>query len=390
MQLSLPEKLSLERTLIYLLIFAVVGTFAFIFYLFFAHFTRSVQVVYPSGKEALQVGQTYQIQWKSTGVDKVGIVLFNGKDPEWIAKDVPASLTRYEWKIYPGRAYGDNYWIAIFEYPWKKGNKIDYSKGPFAITYPELGGCDKIAIDGGQPYIASDYPDLRRVFITDGSYTGNLSGLDGADQKCQAEADQKGFKGMWHAFLGGDGDDNTATERLKQSSSRGLGGIYIEANPGVTLSRGATCNRLLGKDFDEFKNNFSNLLVVSQKKLSDDFFKQFSNIWLGRIDEKSKKTCTALTAVINDAYKSSQEKYSLTTTCQNWTNESRFVDGYPVASGQAKPSFPTCYTPTGAMTNAVMSAGLSSGILGEGNNKAFLPYYGKQCDTKQKLVCVEE
>jgi len=390
MQLSLPEKVSLERTLIYLLIFAVLAAFGFIFYLFFSHFTRSILVTYPNGREALEVGQTYQIKWSANGVDKVGIVLFNGKDPKWIAKDIPASLGKHEWKIYPGQEYSDNYWIAIFEYPWKNGNKISYSQGSFAVTFPELAGCEKFSIEDSQPYIASDYPNLRRVFLTQDSYTGNLGGLDGADKKCQDEAEKKGLKGNWHAFLGGDEDNNIAQERLKRASERGMEGVYIDADPKATLLRGATCNRLLGNNYDEFKNNFLALYNINQKKLSDSFFKNLNNVWLGRIDEKSKKTCTSLTALENDPYRPSAEKYSLTATCQNWTIDGHYVQGYPVAAGQPKPTFPTCYTAGGVMTNAVMSAGLSTGLTGEGNNKAFTPYYGKECDTKQKLMCIEE
>lgn len=389
MKFSLPEKITLERSLIYILIAAVLITFVFIFYLFISHFTRSIKILYPDGKDVLEVGQTYQIQWKANGIDKIGIVLFKGKEPKWIAKDISAAVERYEWKIYPGQDYSDDYWIAIFEYPWKKGNKIDYSNGSFAVVYPELASCDKLSIENGYPYVPSDFPNLRRVFITSQSYTGNLEGLDGADKRCQEEADAKGLKGIWHAFLGGDSDSEIAIERLKKTE-RGMNGVYIEAEPAGTLIRGATCNRLLGDNFDDFKANFLSLSAVNEKKLSDPFYKDLSNAWIGRLDEKSKKTCTSIANVINDDYKATAEKYSLTTTCQNWTYEERYVSGYPVQPGQPKPSFPNCYTSSGVMTNAVMSGGLSVGLTGEGTGKSFSPYLGRECNTKQKLICIEE
>lgn len=390
MKFSLPEKITLERSLIYIIIAAVLITFAFIFFLFLSHFTRSIKITYPDGKEVLEVGQTYQVAWKASGVDKVGIVLFKGKEPKWIARDVSAGAGKYEWKIYPGEQYGDDYWVAVFEYPWKKGNKIDYSNGSFAVVYPELSSCDKLSIESGFTFVPSDYPDIRRVFITSESYTGNLNGLDGADKICQEEADKKGLEGKWHAFLGGDSDEEIAVERLRKTEKRGLDGVYVEAEPGATLMRGETCNRLLGMNFNDFKNNFSNLSILNEKKMSDDFFKNLSGIWIGRFDEKSKKTCAGIANVLNDPYKSSQEKYSLTVTCQNWTADARYVPGYPVASGAPKPSFPNCYTPQGAMTNAVMMAGFAEGFTGEGNNKAFSPYQGKECSTKQKILCIEE
>jgi hypothetical protein len=44
-------------------------------------------------------------------------------------------------------------------------------------------------------------PEKSMVFITQGTWTGNLGGLAGADQKCQAEADAAGLDGLFVAFL---------------------------------------------------------------------------------------------------------------------------------------------------------------------------------------------
>jgi len=389
MRLSLPEKITLEKSLIYLIILAVLISFTFIFYLFFSQFTRTVKVQTPMGGEEWEIGQTYQITWKERGIDKVGIALFKGTEAKWIAKDIHAGLEKYDWKIYPGQAYGDDYWIAVFEYPWRKGNKIDYSKGAFAVTFPELFSCDTLTVENERPYLPNDLPDLRRVFITQESFTGSLGGLDGADRICQAEAESQGFKGTWHAFLGGDSDDDIAVRRLERTP-RSTNGIYVEAASAAVLIRGATCHQLLGRDFNEFLKKFSDLYMINEKKLEDSFLKDFSNIWLGRVDEKSKKNCTAIATALTDPYKPSAEKYSLTTTCQNWTKEEEKVEGYYNIDDLAGGSFPTCYTPEGVSTKAVILGGLSSGLEEEGIYKTFTPYQGKYCDKVQKLLCIEE
>lgn len=386
---SILEKFTIEKNLIYVLIAAVVIVFGFIFYLILGQFSKSVEVLTPNGGEEWEIGQTYEITWKSRGIERVGIVLFKENEPKWIAKNVSAKLERYEWKIYPGQEYRDGYWIAVFEYPWQKGNEIDYSSGSFAITFSELISCDALSTENERPYLPSDLPDLRRVFITQEQYTGNLEGSEGADEKCQQEAEERGFGGKWHAFLGGDSDEDLAVERLKRTP-RGTEGVFIMAPPAAILIRGATCHRLLAKDFDEFLAIFSNLLIINEEKLEAVFLEDLKNIWLGRVDEKSKKNCIPILSVLGDSYLSLAEKYSFTSTCQNWTKENKLVDGYPVPKGQPKPSFPTCYTPTGEFTDSVALGGLSSGLTNGGKDTIFTPYQGKHCDTRQKLLCIEE
>ena len=62
-----------------------------------------------------------------------------------------------------------------------------------AISGPDS---NDLGIDAAQP-IAAD----RRVFRTDQTFTGNLGGLDGADQLCQSEADAAELGGTWRAWL---------------------------------------------------------------------------------------------------------------------------------------------------------------------------------------------
>ncbi len=51
-----------------------------------------------------------------------------------------------------------------------------------------------------------------RGFVTSAMFTGNLDGLDGADEKCQDAADAAGLVGNFRAFLSG--DDESANERF--------------------------------------------------------------------------------------------------------------------------------------------------------------------------------
>lgn len=389
MNSSILEKFTIEKNLIYILIAAVLIVFGFIFYLILGQFSKSVEVLTPNGGEEWEIGKTYEITWKSKGIERVGIVLFKENEPKWIAKNVDAKSERYEWKVYPGQEYRDGYWIAVFEYPWRKENEIDYSNGSFAVIFSELISCDALSTENEWLYLPSDLPDLRRVFITQREYEGNLEGLNGADEKCQQEAEERGFEGKWHAFLGGDSDEDLAVERLKRTP-RGTEGVFITALSAATLIRGATCHRLLVKDFDEFLAIFSDPLIINEERLEAKFLEDLRNIWLGRVDEKSKKNCIPILSVLGDSYLSLAEKYSFTSTCQNWTKENKLVDGYPVPTGQPKPSFPTCYTPTGEFTNAVALGGLSSGLTSKEDDITLTLYQGKYCNTNQKLLCIEE
>jgi len=386
MQNSFFQRITIEKTLIYILIGAVILTFVFIFYLFFSHFTKKIEITSPRGGEEWQTGGTYKITWESRGIEKVGIVLFKGNQAQWIAKNVFAKPGEYEWKIYPGQEYGSNYWIAIFEYPWKKGNPIDYSDGAFAVVFPEFGTCEGFSAEQGEPYLPSDHPDIRRVFITSQTFTGNLNGLDGADNICKQEARKLGYSGEWMAFIGGDGDEETAVERLKKTK-RGTEGIFVQARPDATLVRGATCHRVLGKDFNDFLSIFSALSTVNEKELSREFFEKLTEVWIGRLDASSKKNCISISARLSNPYIPLAEKYSFTATCQNWEKGENYTEGYP--SSSLSP-FPTCYTPQGRATKAVSLGGFAMGLERKGGETYFTFSEGKSCNVPQRLICIEE
>lgn len=314
--------------------------------------------------------------------------MFNGKKAKWIAKNVNAKAKKYDWKIDLGEKYGDGNWIAVFEYPWKKGNKVAYSNNSFTIVYSKSLSCDNLSVENEWPYVPSDLPNIRKVFITDESWAGDLGGVNGADEKCQKEADEKGYGGKWHAFLGG--DEETAEERMGKTP-KGTEGIFVIAEPSSKLNRngGVTCHRLLGRNFNEFLSKLSNPFIIDKTKLSEKFLNSLSDIWLGRINEKSKKNCISIFSAMSNKYNKLKEEYTFTSTCQNWTKGTKFVDGYQTR--ESNQSFPTCYATGGRMTDAVALGGLSEGI--EKNNDGFdhfTPYQGKYCNTKQKLLCIEE
>lgn len=386
---SILEKITAERGLLYIAIAAILIVAGIVFYLFVVYSKESIQVLTPNGAEEWEIGQTYEITWKAKGVDKVGIVLFKGAEPKWIVENIDAGLGKYEWKIYPGQEYGQGFWIVVLEYPWREGNEIDYSDGPFAITFPEMASCDYLSVDQEWLYLPNDLPNLRRVFITKETYAGNLDGLEGANEICQTEADTQGFEGTWHAFIGGDSDEDLAIERLKRTYN-GTNGVFIAAESSATIIRGATCHRLLAKDFEEFLAKLSGSMIINEEKFEQEFLKDMKNLWLGRIDEKSKKNCTGIAAVLSNYYKALAEKYSFTTTCQNWTQGDKYVGGYPVSEEGSKPSFPACYTLAGQYTDAVALGALASGTIGKDKDAVFVLNQGKYCDNKQKLLCIEE
>lgn len=395
-------------------------------YLYFSS-EKKIKLLSPNGGDVLRAGTTYQIKWKSNRIGKIGIMLIedDSKESRWIVKDFPANKQKYDWQIFVWEKTRQDYKIAIFEYPWVDNNKIDYSDNVFTIVGPKFVSCDELSINAEFPYIPSDFPDLRRAFITKKSFNGNLEGLDGADKKCQQEAEEQELNGEWKAFLGD--DSITAIDRLN------LTGIFVEApgigvlpqdefsiynfwrNFGKSLEKikkeeernyanksyqiieqyinnfvkkwareqdKKTCYRLLGRNFDEFFKKFSNLKIINQEKLEEKFFSNLSNLWLGRINSESKKDCITLLS----PYMSSDlsRNYSYTVTCQNWKNDQE------IAEKRDTEELPICYDPQGKRINVVGIGGLSSWIIDKEEKQRFIPNQGKSCNQEQKLLCIEQ
>jgi hypothetical protein len=120
--------------------------------------------------------------------------------------------------------------------------------------------------------------------------------------------------------------------------------------------------------------------------LGEDFYEGLSGVWLGRIDSKSKKNCIPITSVLDSINVKLQEKYSFTSTCQNWTNGEMFAEGYPVSEGEVGGDFPTCFTPAGESTKTAALGAFATGVSGDDN---LVTNWGKYCSEKQGLICVE-
>jgi len=380
-------KFSIEKGLIWIIAAAFLVVFVFILYLFFFYGAKSIKILTPNGGEQLEIGKKYKISWAAKGIDRVGIALYSGKETTWIAKDIPAGQGNYEWEIFPGQGYGGNFWLAIFEYPWGPKNAIDYTNSSFAITYAASDTCDSLSIQNNWLFLAGDFQNIRKVFITKGDYDGNLGGLDKVNDICQKEAEDLKLSGKWNAFIGGDEDSQTAVKRIGDSA-RGLSGIFIEAIPSSVLERGVGCHRLIGKDFNDFLARLSNPIYLNQLQLSKDFFDNLGKAWLGRLNGQSAKSCIFIPASAN-AQRPLLENYSFTATCQNWTQNAEFGEGYSY-SYAPNGSFPKCYTPQGKVTEAVSLAGISSGLANTSSGWVFTTSQGKSCNIKQKLVCIEE
>jgi len=272
-----------------------------------------------------------------------------------------------------------DYKISIFEYPWQEGKFIDSSEAPFTILGPQFASCDSLSIQEEWPFLPGDFPGLKKVFVSQRGFSGNLEGLEGADLKCQAEADELGLKGNWKAFLGS--DQTLAIDRLN------LEGVFAEAAPAGSLPEQKSCHRLLGGNFAGFFRKLSAPLLLNQDKFGEDLLRNLANVWLGRINKESKREC----AIISSQYPSSDpsRNYSFTTTCQNWRTEQEFLAGYPPKQGQGA-EFPVCYTAKGVRIQAVGVAGLASGLTIKENRESFTPSLGKSCDVQRKLICIEQ
>lgn len=362
----------------------IAGIAAWLIYRFTVE--KSLGLRAPEGSEVLLANETFKITWKSRNISRVGIILIKGaegqdQDVSWIARDVPARKGSFDWQIFAWQEPRQDYKIAIFEYPWQEGNLIDRSDDFFTILGPQFASCDSLSVATEWPFVPSDFPEIRKVFITSREYAGNLERLEGADQKCQTEAEEKGFEGQWKAFLG---DDTVfARDRLN------LSGVFVAADSSGAIPEGKSCHRLLGNNFDEFFKKMSEPLSLNRQKFEEKFLQDLQNIWLGRITKESLRECTTISFGDQTLPRDLARNYSFTTTCQNWTTNLGTAPGYPPEPGQ-EIEFPACFTPQGVKTVAAGIAGLASGVVGEKGQEVLSSSLGKSCNTTQKLLCVQQ
>jgi hypothetical protein len=90
-------------------------------------------------------------------------------------------------------------------------------------------------VDSGGAASASALVDRSadRVFVTSGSWSGDLGGLAGADALCQSAADDAGLGGAWVAFLSASGA--TATSRIGAGPYERLDGVTIAVDKASLL-----------------------------------------------------------------------------------------------------------------------------------------------------------
>ena len=173
-----------------------------IYYYFFVE--KALQIRSPNGKEVLTANKTYQITWKARKIGKIGIMLVkegakrrNGlpkKFLPWTESTIGIFLS--------GRNRGR---IIEFLFLNIRGKKASWLIIPmnnlrfWALNSLLATLCQLIKNGLFCPTII---PDLRKVFITTQSYNGNLEGLEGADKKCQQEAESEGFDRNLEGFFG--------------------------------------------------------------------------------------------------------------------------------------------------------------------------------------------
>lgn len=330
---------------------------------------KSISIKAPTELLALKVGESYTIKWSSKNVGSVGIALYKGDKAQWIAQGISAGKGSFDWKPFVYQAPGADYRLAVFEYPWKKGNAIAYSRWPLEIVGPRYASCDTLSIENQWPFIPSDYPQLHRVFITTKAWNGNLGGLDGADAKCQNEAGELGYSGTFIALIGTDAV--SAKERITKN------GTFVDSNPEIQLAEGRTCNRLIANSVDTLLDK--SLLTKEQAaaQLGFNFGKRISDAWFGRKTPVSKQSCLEL------PFLGQTSAFSWTSTCQDWKQGKREVYS---GSVPLEADLPKCYNQAGKNVPANYYGANASGLDANGN----LIMTASTCDQEYRLVCVEQ
>ena len=329
--------------------------------------TRNLTLV--EGKEAvtLKAGDAYTIKWSAAKVDRVSIILYSNTGVTGIARTIPASQGVYEWKSFVYQKPGNDFRIVIFEYPWKKGNLVSYSNKTIQILGAKYTSCEDLSVEAEFPFIASNYDNAKKLFITTGSYKGDLGGLEGADKKCMQEAGKLGFTGNYIAFLGD--DSISAKERITKPS------IFIKAEGSLSLVEGTTCHRLFAENTERLVEKFTLSAESVKLKIDDEMIKNFGHIWLGRLTPNLKKDCLTIN--------NSQEDFSFDTTCQNWSqNKEKIYSGnVPDFAGLDR-----CYNDAGKSIPANIVGAWGSVISSDGSTGLI----GRSCNSSMHLLCVEQ
>lgn len=331
--------------------------------------TKNLTFKTPGEPITITAGETYQISWSSRNVGRIGLVLFKGDDPQWIVQNYPAGAGKYDWTPFVYQAAGADYRIAMFQYPWREGNPIVYSPYQIEIVGPQYSSCDSYSIKSQWPYLPENYVNLHRVFITNGSWTGSMGGLEGADAKCAKEADDRGYPGTYVAFIGD--DEVAASERIK------VDGVFVEVEGTDKLAEGIGCHRMIASGLKDFLDKTRLSGELADVELGESFLRKLRNVWYGRRTPQVDSKCLALAGT------GLTSAFSGTYTCQDWTNE-----GQKVYSGEVpdEAELPRCYDSAGNTVFANYFGAAASTIDDSGQ----LGVGGDTCDVSRSLICIEQ
>lgn len=318
------------------------------------------------GAMSFQAGENYEIKWSAANVGRVGIVLFGGDQPQWIVHNYPASAGRYLWQSDPYQRAGAEYRFAVFEYPWKKGNAIAYSPALINIIGQKYVSCDSYSVEQNWIHLPSKHPGILRTFVTSNAYSGDLDGIDGADEKCNQEARRMGYEGTYIALLGS--DDKSARERVAKD------GIFVEAGAVGKSVEGRACHRYLAENIQKLLEKTGLSKETAQLQFSGGFAQGFGNLWLGRMTAAIGVKCLSLGT--------SKEgmMFSNSYTCQNWTVGKRLI------SNVADANLTRCYDFEGKNLTANYY-GAATITIGDQGGYAI---GAATCDTKRRLLCIEQ
>jgi len=331
--------------------------------------SKSLDFKTPKEPISIKAGDIYTISWSSRNVDRIGLVLFKGDKPQWIVQNYPASAGSYDWPSFVYQAPGADYRIAMFEYPWKQGNPIVYTPYQVEIVGPQYSSCESYSVENEWPYLPDTYSNLHRVFITNGTWTGNLGGLEGADAKCAKEAESRGYPGKYTAFIGD--NDTSAAERITND------GTFVEADSTDKLAEGVSCHRMIASSLKDFLEKTRLSGELAKVELSQAFIRKLGNVWYGRRTAQVDTKCLPITGT------GRTNAFSGTYTCQNWTNEGRAVYSGDVPD---EADLPRCYDATG---NNIPANYLGAGASTVSDTGQFVAG-GDTCDASRSLICIEQ
>ena len=131
--------------------------------------SRYFTVTSPNGGEKWARGETHNITWQSSGLDKVAINLidFSSGNQYGVTSSVSASAGIYSWIIPANIPVGSNYKIFI-----GLESTGDYSDAPFTITAPAATATIqgyKVKMPGNASLSAAGYPDNQTVSVSGGA-----------------------------------------------------------------------------------------------------------------------------------------------------------------------------------------------------------------------------